>query len=146
MKHEDSEVTDDEYLVRIVHEFKFTRSGSGLRLKAGVFKPSSSDTDGLSFFRLDCLQVPIESLDSMKAENRHLFGLVKVAVATIRSLGWDVVNNREPRCPGHVIVPQINDADYCKDQGDFRAKLNKLKNEAELSIIQLPSKFAEKQA
>ena len=56
MKHEDAEVTDDEYLVRLVVEHKFRPHGAGLRLKEGVFNPASSDSDGLSFHRLSCLR------------------------------------------------------------------------------------------
>lgn len=145
MKHEDAEVTDDEYLVRLVVEHKFRPHGAGLRLKEGVFNPASSDSDGLSFYRLSCLSSPFQSLDSKKPENHNLFGLVQVAVATIRSLGWDVIKSKEDRCPGHVVVPQINPVDYGReDNNDFRAKLIKLRNEAESNIIRLPPKLTKK--
>jgi len=145
MKHEDTDVTDDEFLVRLVIEHKFRLVGTEYRLKEGIFNPSNNDTDGLSFYRLSCLNSPIQSLDSKKLESHDLFGLVKVTVATIRSLGWNVVRSKEELCPGHVILPQINSEDYGKDDNsDFRAKLLKLKNEAESYIIRFPPKFLKK--
>ncbi len=145
MKHEDSEVTDDEFLVRLVIDHKFRQIGTEYRLKEGVFNPTNNDTDGLSFYRLSCLNSPFQSLDSKKPESHDLFGLVKVTVETIRSLGWDVVKSKEARCPGHVVVPQINSEDYGKnDNSDFRAKLAKLKNEAESYLIRIPPKLLKK--
>ena len=108
MKTEDSEVTSDEILLRLVwhHFFKL---GPPVRVALRAFHPKSLEIDGISLFRLACLNDAQECLVAIiKSENRTLNGIVGLVVGDIYKLGLSILPKHNTQVAGHVILPEIN--------------------------------------
>jgi hypothetical protein len=64
------------------------------------------------------------------SERRHEFGLVRVSVSFVKSLGLTVVSKPDARINGHVVIPELNAADYQANKSRFTPVKEKLASEA----------------
>jgi hypothetical protein len=143
MKSESDPITDDEWLLRRVRYERF-RTDTIPLISPNAFEPRLKgrdvDKDGISFYRQACLASPEEILATVPEEKRHEFGIVRVSVALIRSLGFAVESRPDSRVRGHVTIPEMNASDYAKDKARFIPIKLRLAEEAskETNILRYP--------
>jgi hypothetical protein len=103
-------------LLRRVH---CTQIKSGL-LTRGVYTPSPSDTDGLSFYRL--ADVSPERLKESAGKPADEYTVVGLRVADILAEGLTVVrtpDHSQHPLPGHCLVPELNVKEYRANKKRF---------------------------
>jgi hypothetical protein len=143
MKAETDPITDDEWLLRRVHFEKFKTDEVPI-ITPSAFDPRikgrDPDTDGISLFREACLADPVEVLATIPSDNRHLQGIVRVAVSFIKSLGLSVESKPDERVKGHVVIPELNAAAYKANKARFTPIKLSLATEAskEENIVRWP--------
>jgi hypothetical protein len=123
MKAETDPITDDEWLLRRVRVEQF-RTDKVPIISPNAFEPRGvkardPDTDGISLYRAACLVDPSEILATIPPERRHECGIVRIAVSSLRSLRLSVVSKPNDRIKGHVVIPELNCADYVADKARF---------------------------
>ena len=145
MKSEDEPVTDDEWLLRRVWRDRF-RTDSNPIIKPRAFEPRFDknardiDTDGISLYRLACVNDPTDILSLVAEDKRGSIGIVRVSVAFLKSLGLTVLCRPRPEIPGHVVLPELNAEDYKANKGKFTPILKDLADEAskDANIVRPP--------
>lgn len=138
MKAEADPITEDEWLIRLVWEDRFTN-------RVPVISPNSfepregrnPDTDGLSFYRKDCLNDPTDALLAVPEEKRPRYGMVILPVRLLTSLGLSV-RPAPAVVPGHVVVSELNITDYKSDKARFTPLKLRLAEVASENIIRRP--------
>jgi hypothetical protein len=122
MKAETDPIADDEWLLRRVRIEKF-RTNKVPMISPNAFEPRikgrDPDTDGISFYRAACLVDPSEVLATIAPERRHEYGIVRISVSLLKSLQLSVQSKPDDRIRGHVVVPELNSADYESDKSRF---------------------------
>ncbi len=122
MKAETDPITDDEWLLRRVRVEQF-RTDKLPIISPNAFEPRIKgrdlDTDGISLYRAACLADPSEALATVAADHRHENGIVRIPVSWLRSLGLTVKSKSDSRIKGHVVIPELNAADYKSDKARF---------------------------
>jgi hypothetical protein len=133
MKSEDEPVTDDEWLLRRVRRERF-RTDSIPIISPGAFEPRFNgrdiDVDGISLYRLACINDPADILSQVAEDKRGSIAIVRVSVAFLKSLGLTVLSRPRPGIPGHVVLPELNADDYKANKGKFTPILKELADEA----------------
>jgi hypothetical protein len=80
-------------------------------VQSGAFRPNRGDTDGISIYRERLL-----SASELVAKTNRVPGTTKVArlrVRDLQALGVTLEPKQEEGdLPGHVVIPEINYADY----------------------------------
>lgn len=104
-------VEPTEFVLRRIH-IKFYDSTLDVQVMPEAFKPTESDTDGISFVREDYTEDPDDALVDVVPEKRHLYYVGRIPVAKFIELGLSVEESRTPTCPGHSHVPQIKFSAY----------------------------------
>ena len=122
MKPETDPITDDEWLLRRVRVEKF-RPGDTPAITLGAFEPRvkgrDPDVDGISLYRESCLAAPDDVLATVAHEKRHEYGIVRIPVTLLKSLQMSVLSRPDQRILGHVVVPEMNSADYEANKSAF---------------------------
>lgn len=140
MKSETDPITPDEWLIRLVFRDRFTARTP--TVAASSFEPRvkghEPDVNGLSLFRKDCLNDPADALEAMPEEKRHLYGIVQVPVAVLTELGLSVTPDRIDELPGHVVIPELNSADYAAEPSRFKVAKSRLAEVASEHILRRP--------
>ena len=139
MKTEDSEVTSDEILLRLVwhHFFKL---GPPVRVALRAFHPKSLEIDGISLFRLACLNDAQECLVAIiKSENRTLNGIVGLGVDDIYKLGLSILPSPNPRVAGHVVLPELNSNSWAVEKPIWHPVVEALAELSRNNILHYPS-------
>lgn len=133
MKSETDPITDDEWLLRRVRIEKF-RTDKVPIISPNAFEPRvkgrEPDTDGISLHRAACLADPSEVLATVAPERWHEYGIVRVSVAFLTSLGLSVRSTPDAQVKGHVAIPELNAADYQAEKARFTPIKEKLATEA----------------
>jgi hypothetical protein len=133
MKSETDPITDDEWLLRRVRVEKF-RTDRVPAISPNAFEPRvkgrDPDTDGISLYRAACLADPAEVLANVAPERRHEYGIVRVPVALLKSLGLSVQSTPDDQIKGHVSIPELNAAAYDAEKALFTPIKDKLAAEA----------------
>lgn len=109
MKPETDPITDDEWLLRLVWEDRFTKKVPIISPR--LFEPrigNHPDIDGLSFFREACVANPADTLVVVNADKRARYGIVRIPVASLAKLSLSVQMSRIEMVPGHVVIPELN--------------------------------------
>src|SRR5262245_5383060 len=133
-KSEDSEITDDEYLLRRVAIGYFSKDKT-LKIDMQAFRPVSGpnartpDTDGISLFRESCLLRPDDVLEGLSAEKKARIGVVRLSVKLIRDLGLTIEPRPVQTIPGHVVIRELN-SDAVTNAREMLKRM-----QAELAII-----------
>lgn len=139
MKTEDAEVTSNEILLRLVWHHFFKR-GPPIRVKLAAFHPKPLETDGISFFRFDCLADAQECLMAIpKAENRPLNGIVAVSVADVYQLGLSIVARHNSQVAGHVIAQELNIITWTNEKQIWLPVVERLAELSSSNILHLPN-------
>lgn len=144
MKPETDPITDDEWVLRRIHRQDF--SGPSLPfVSPNGFRPRTSkqgrdiDTDGISLYRESCVAAPSDILVNVAADKLADQGIVRLSVRFLRSLGLTITPSPDA-IPGHVVIPQLNDAAYISAKANALALMAKLASEAskEENIVRRP--------
>ncbi|MCX7701185.1 MAG: hypothetical protein N2039_09930 [Gemmataceae bacterium] len=144
MKSEADPITDDEWLLRRVRREMF-RTDKVPVISPNAFEPRvkgrDPDTDGISFYRLACLTDPSDVLATVPPERQDEYGIVRVSVSLLKSLGLSVVSKPDHRVRGHVVIPELTAAAYQSDKVRFTPIKYKLATEASMeeNILRRPS-------
>jgi hypothetical protein len=139
MKAETDPITEDEWLIRLIWGDRITN-------RVPVISPNSfeprdgrnPDTDGISFYRRDCLSDPNDALCAVPEEKRPRYGMVLVPVSLLISIGLSV-RSAPATVRGHVVVPELNIADYKSDKARFTPIKLRLAEVASENIIRRPA-------
>jgi tRNA pseudouridine55 synthase len=122
MKSEADPITDDEWLLRRVPLPQFRTDRLPI-ISPNAFEPRIKgrdvDADGISLYRAACLNDPGEILEPVAAERRQEYGIVRLSVSFLKSLGLSVRNSPDDRVKGHVVLPELNAVDYQRDKGRY---------------------------
>jgi hypothetical protein len=136
MKPETDPITPDELLIRLVWEDRVTDKVPVISPNA--FEPRKNETDGISFFRRDCLNDPTDALAVIAEDKRARYAIVLVPVSVLTSLDLSVKPSQIATIPGHVVVPEININDYSGDKKRFTPIKLRLAEEASNNIVRRP--------
>ncbi|MCU0721843.1 MAG: hypothetical protein MUC83_19185 [Pirellula sp.] len=123
-KRESDPISEDELLVRRVWVKRF-RSDKVPFVSPSAFEPrtegDSPDIDGISLYRLDCLENASDALgtilDEQKRQQNGVVSIQVLEVRSIRSMRLTVAESYEDelkpnRIPGHVVIPELNSLEY----------------------------------
>ncbi len=120
MKDESTPVSPDEVVIRLIWG-KFIKPNRPVPVSEQAFQPRADETDGISVFRMACLNVPGDALTVMGPEKRDKYVLAMLPVAEILVLGLTVAPARIDALTGHATLPELNivattsDSARCKD-------------------------------
>jgi hypothetical protein len=137
MKAESDSIADDERLIRLVWEDRVTNRAP--IISPNAFEPRKTETDGISFYRRECLSNPADALIPFAKDKRPRYAIVQIPVRLLTSLGLTVRLAPIPIVPGHVVVPEINIADYLADKARFAPIKLRLAETASQNIVQRPA-------
>lgn len=84
------------------------------------------DHDGISLYREACLSTPADILATVPEAKRCEYAVVRVPVSLLKSLNLSVVIRPDSRVRGHVVIPELNAADYATDKARFTAVKERL--------------------
>lgn len=112
LKEETEPIADDEWLYRRVHTMGF-RTAKTPFVSPSAFEPrvkgEAPDTDGISLFRADCLELPEDILALIDdVEKRKSNGIVRVSVSEVKKLGLSVSPTPVDTIPGHISLPELS--------------------------------------
>ncbi len=135
MKNEADPISEEEYLLRRVHEDRFKNDRNSTHSQ-GAFEPRTTgrdqDKEGISLYREDCLNDPSQVLETMAPEKRGKSGVVRVPVSALKAMGLSVVPSKDERVPGHVVIPELNSIEYAAKKAEFTPVLKELAQIASL--------------
>ena len=122
MKSETDPITDNEYLLRRVRLKRFRTSDIPI-ISPNAFEPRTKgrdiDTEGISLYRESCLSNPVDILATVSEERVGEYGIVRIPVACLKSLGLTAHPSPDPLIPGHVVIPELNSTDYSNCKSAF---------------------------
>ena len=131
-KRESDPISEDELLVRRVWGERF-RSGKLPFVSPSAFEPrttgDSPDVDGISLYRLDCLESASDALrtilDDKKKQQTGVVSVQILEVRSIRSMQLTVAESYEDelkpdRIAGHVVIPELNSLEYSAKKSEMK--------------------------
>ena len=136
MKAETDPITDDEWLIRLVWGNRLTNRVPVISPNA--FEPRDTETEGISFYRLACLNDPTDALIPIQELKRPRYAIVKIPVTVFRELNLSVQPDPSADVPGHVVVPEINITGYKADKARFTPIKLRLAEVASENIVRMP--------
>lgn len=143
MKDESEDIADDEWLLRRVRIERFRLDNVPI-ISPNAFEPrvkgKDPDTEGISFYRAACLADPIHILATVAAERQGEYGIVRLQVSSLKSLGLTVKRDPADGIKGHVVIPELNAVDYASNKARFTPIKLQLAEEAskDENIIKRP--------
>ena len=138
MKDQSEPITEDEWLIRLVFHDRVTERVP--IISPNAFEPRDGrnpDTDGISLYRATCLNDPTDVLRNLAEEKRPLYAIVMVPVRLITSLGLHVDPSPD-EIPGHVVIRELNIADYKQGKSKFTPIKLRLAEVASENILRRP--------
>lgn len=141
MKPESDPVSPDEMLIRLVFRDRFTARVP--TISPNAFEPrvkgDNPDKNGISLFRKDCLADPADALAVIAPDKRPLTGIVLIPYQVLAGLGLSTTPDPVGAVPGHVVIPQLNAADYTANKSAFAPIKLALAQAASENIFRRPS-------
>ena len=129
MKGEDEPISVDELLLRRVRVEKF-RTEKAPIISPNAFEPRikgrDPDVDGISFYRAACLDDFSAILATISPDRIHEYGIVRVPVTLLHSLQLSVQTKPMEEIKGHVVIPELNSADYEANKASYTPIKEKL--------------------
>jgi hypothetical protein len=106
-------ILDDAHVLRRIHK-NDVNIALPYPILPRAFRPSGSDTDGLSVYLDDASGGPAPAeLAASGRGGRDSYVVVAIRVADLRAIGLTVVAKDIPDgLPGHAIIPELNWNDY----------------------------------
>jgi len=138
MKSETDPILAEEWLLRLVWRDRVT--GRTPIISPNSFEPRKNESTGISLFRRDCLNDPVEALLVIAEEKRPSYAIVQLLVSRFISLKFSVKPNPIDVIPGHVVVPEINIIAYWVNKDYFKPIFLQLAEMASENIIRRPLK------
>jgi hypothetical protein len=140
-------ISDDEILLRRIPPDQWNDGCEPISPQA--FKPRVNgrdpDEDGISLFRLDCLDHPSQLLtripDEQKRSKSGIAGIQVLSVRQVKTISLSVMAKPEPpvqgRLPGHVVIPEINATAYLDKsrKGSVTAAMSELAEFASAKVF-----------
>lgn len=111
MKSENEPVSADEQVLRLIHPIYY-KEDLPLPIQPEAFRPLDSGEEGLSVFRVACLNDPLDILAVVAEKKRPLYHIARLAFADLKTLGLSVLPDPIPAVPGHAILPELNSLAY----------------------------------
>ena len=132
VKDELEPITDDEFVLRRVHAMYF-KTATAFEISPSAFEPrvkgKQPDANGISLFRLDCLenvQQVLCLMDPNKASQNGVVGLSVLSVKSLKAMQLSICPDRM-EIPGHVVIPEMNSLDYANSlKATIRAAISSL--------------------
>lgn len=81
---------------------------------------------------------PADVLQVIAEAKWAAYGIVLLPVARIRELGLSIESRKISTTPGHVVVPELNAADYSANKSKFASIKQKLAELASENIVRRP--------
>ena len=119
MKNEDEPVSADENIVRLIWR-EFLRPGEMVPILPVAFKPRANEMEGVSVFRLACLNKPMDALTAMLPEKRGGYAIAVFPVSELYALGLSVMPAKIDSVPGHARIPELNFAAVSADTSAWK--------------------------
>lgn len=144
MKSETEPITDDEWLLRRVRVEMFRTDRIPI-ISPRAFEPRmqgrNPDTGGISLYRAACLADLSEVLATVSPERQHEYGIVRLKVSVLKSLGLSIRSEPDERVKGHVVIPELNADDYKNDKARLKPITVELATQAshEENILRRPN-------
>jgi hypothetical protein len=133
MKPETDPITEDEFLLRRVRVEQF-RTDQVPVISPNAFEPRirgrDPDLDGISLYRESCLNSPMEILATVPEVRIGQYGIVRIPVHFLGSIGLSIRSEPDTRILGHVVIPELNSTDYEADKAKFTAMKLRLAEKA----------------
>ena len=107
MRAESEPVTADEILLRLIWETYF-RPEDELLIRPNGFGPKPNESDGISVFRLACLNSADEVMAVIAPAKQSRYAIVAIPASAVFALGMTVVPDPVPAVPGHAVIPELN--------------------------------------
>jgi hypothetical protein len=142
VKFEFEPISDDEWLLRRVRIERFRLEKTPF-ISPDAFAPRTKgrdlDDNGISLYRLACLDVPEKALATIPDDSkRSQTGLVKIPVSVLRQLGLTIVADPDERIPGHVLIPELNADGYRSRRHEVISIMTVLAELASANVVRLP--------
>ncbi len=109
MKAESEPVTPDEILLRLIWETYF-RPEDKLPIRPNGFGPKPNEGDGISVFRLACLNTAGDVMTVIAPDKQSRYAIVAIPASAVFALGMTVVSAPIRTIPGHAVIPEMNSA------------------------------------
>lgn len=113
----------------------YYKSDLPLPVQPAAFEPRKTETDGISVFRLACLNAPEDALAVIAAEKRARYAIALVPVSEIQALGMSVQPAPIPELPGHAVLPELNVLNAKADKVRWRTVQKQLAAVASRNVI-----------
>jgi hypothetical protein len=136
MKGDADPITDEEWLLRLVWKDRVTQRVP--ILSPNAFEPRDNETDGISFFRLACLNEPEDALLPIHEAKRDSYAIAKISVSILKTLSLSVKPDPRADVAGHVVVPELNISDYKANKSKFATIKLRLAETAGANIVRHP--------
>jgi hypothetical protein len=107
LKDENEPIQPDESVVRLIWQ-DFFRPELALPIQPGAFEPRKNETDGISVFRLACLNDARDALAVIAEEKREKYAIAVVPIAELSALGLTIQPARIAKVPGHAVLLELN--------------------------------------
>jgi len=135
MKAEDDPVSDDEIVLRLIWH-QFHKEDDSLPIKPRAFHPRNDEATGISVFRLACVSQPVDVLAALpKIENRPLYLIAGLSVASLRKIGLTVTPDKIEAVPGHALLGELNCNSWDTDKATWKPKVEELARIASGNIV-----------
>jgi len=138
MKAETDPITPDEWLLRLVWKDRFTNRQPIISTTA--FEPRTGrnpEIDGISLFRKDCLNDPLDVLLAVQEDKRDNYGVVQIPLSSLAALGL-TVKPAPAVVAGHVVIPEINSVEFKHDRARVTLIMLRLAEKASENILLRP--------
>ena len=138
MKDETAPVSPDEVVVRLIWTAFFVPSASD-PVRDRAFMPRLDEADGISVFRVACLNDPTDALAVIAPEKRDKYGVVVLPVAELTAIGLSIQPAKIDTIPGHAVIPELNSTAYRNDSMKCQDVQKLLAALANQGIVRVPT-------
>ena len=138
MTSETAPVASDEMLIRLIWE-SFFKPDDSLPVRPSAFNPRTSETDGISVFRLACMTSAIKALDVIAEEKRSRYAIVMIPASEIFKLGLTVLPAPIDAVEGHAVIPELNCVRKVADPNACQEIQMALAQLASANIVRVPT-------
>jgi hypothetical protein len=130
-------VTEEEFVYRRIHR-NFYQAGLLVPVQPEAFRPTRSDTSGISVFRTSFVQ-PEEILADIDSSKRLDYHVARLAVRDLLRLVLTVVPDPVLTGPaGHAIIPELSKLAYQADKQRLKEIQLQLAKLASADIVYSP--------
>ncbi len=135
---ENDPVDEDEYVYRRLPR-AFYDASLPIPVQGLAFRPSNSDTTGLSVFRARFAH-PLDTLTAIDPAKANDYYVARIAVSALRNLGLAVEPDPIIGGPlGHAIIPELSWPAYQSRKNDLKVVLVELAKLASADIAHRPA-------